>query len=260
MIKRILSDLRKYLPYSIKAARYELKAEVAGSYLNWLWWIITPLCFMLLYTFIFGYVFNAKEQYFPIFIFIGLSIWEFFRASITNSVRIIKNNKMVISRVYMPKYVLLLVKLWVNAFKMMISVGVVFGMLMVYSVPVTINILFFLPVLAVVFCITFGIACYIMHYGVFVTDMANVISLGLRMLMYLTGVFYNLETRIPVYGELLNKFNPVAFLISSMRRCLIYESAPTFELFFIWSAIGVGLSYLGMKKIYKEENGYLKVI
>ena len=42
----------------------ELKSEVADSYLNWLWWIIEPICFMLIYTFIFGYVFKNSEQYF----------------------------------------------------------------------------------------------------------------------------------------------------------------------------------------------------
>lgn len=260
MLKRIITDIKKYLPYSIKAAKCELKAEVAGSYLNWLWWILNPLCFMLLYTFIFGYVFNAREQYFPVFIFIGISMWDFFRICINNSVKIIKRNKNIISRVYMPKYVLLLTLMWVNGFKMIISFMIVVAMMVVFAVPVSINVLWFFPILFVLLMVTFGLSCYVLHFGVFVADMNNVINLGMRMLMYFTGIFYNVETRIPVYGKLLNTFNPVAFLISSMRESLIYQSTPDFKLLTVWGLLGIALSYLGIKKIYREENGYVKVI
>lgn len=260
MLERTINDLKKYLAFSIKMAKYELRAEVAGSYLNWLWWIITPLSFMLLYTFVFGYVFNASEPYFPIFIFIGIAIWDFFRASLTNSVNVIKRNKMIISRVYMPKYILLLILLWKNAFKMMIAFGIVFAMMLVYSVPISINVLYFFPILFVIFCVTFGFSCFVMHYGVFIADMANVMSLFLRMLMYLTGIFYNVETRIPEYGAILNTYNPMAFLISCMRECLIYEVRPDIIYFWFWAVIGMVISCLGIRKIYKEENGYLKVI
>ena len=83
MLKRFYIDLKKYFPYSLVSAKSQLKAEVANSYLNWLWWILDPLCFMLIYTFIFGYVFKAKEPYFTVFIFIGLSMWDFFNSMIT---------------------------------------------------------------------------------------------------------------------------------------------------------------------------------
>lgn len=260
MLNRIVYDIKKYFPYSIKAAKCELKAEVAGSYLNWLWWILNPLCFMLLYFFIFGYVFNAKEPFFPIFIFIGLSIWDFFRIGINNSVKLIKRNKNVISRVYLPKYILVLTLMWVNGFKMMISFGIVAIMMVFFAIPISINAFFFIPILFVLFCITFGLSCFVMHFGVYIADMANVINLGMRMLMYFTGIFYNVETRIPRYGGILNTYNPVAFLISSMRKCLIYETPPDLLPFVAWAIIGIVLSYLGIRKIYKEENGYVKVI
>jgi len=260
VIKRTFKDIRNYIGYSFEAAKCELKSEVAGSYLNWLWWIINPFCFMLIYTFVFGFVFSAAEPFFPIFIFIGISIWDFFRITITNSVKIVKKNSMVISRVYMPKYMLLVVQLFVNLFKMMISFGIVILMMIVFAVPITANVLFFFPILIVLFLNTFGLACFVMHFGVFVADMANVVTLGLRMMMYVTGIFYNIEKRIPVFGEILNKYNPVAFLISSMRDCLIYSTTPDLIGLLIWLGIGLLLSYLGIKTVYAAENGYVKVI
>ena len=95
-MKRFFNDLKKYGKYAWFSAKSELKSEVANSYLNWLWWVLDPFCFMLIYTFIFGYVFKASEQYFPIFIFIGLSMWDFFNRCVTNSINIVKNNKAIV--------------------------------------------------------------------------------------------------------------------------------------------------------------------
>ena len=51
IMNRFKSDFKKYFAYAKFSARSDLKSEVASSYLNWLWWIIDPMLFMLVYTF-----------------------------------------------------------------------------------------------------------------------------------------------------------------------------------------------------------------
>ena len=260
MIKRAINDISKYFRYSIVSAKAQLKAEVAGSYLNWIWWVLEPFCFMLIYTFIFGYVFNSREQYFPIYIFSSLTLWNFFSKTVQSSVRMIKANKQIVSKVYFPKYILLLTKMWVNAFKMMISFAIVVGMLVVFRVPITWNAFFFIPILLTLGLFTFGCGCFLMHFGVYVNDLYNVIHILMRMMLYITGIFYDLEKRIPEYGALLNRYNPVAFLLSNMRSCLIYGRTPHLKGLLIWFAVSLLLSIAGIRKIYKEENSYVKAI
>ena len=89
-MKRFWSDLKKHNGYALYAAKAELKAEVASSYLNWIWWVLEPLCFMIIYSIVFGYIFNAREQYFSVFIFIGITAWDFFSRNLRNSVRMVK--------------------------------------------------------------------------------------------------------------------------------------------------------------------------
>ena len=67
---RFINDVKKYYNYTIYSAKSELKSEVSNSYLNWIWWVLEPLCFMMIYAFVFGVVFNSKEEYFLAFIFI----------------------------------------------------------------------------------------------------------------------------------------------------------------------------------------------
>ena len=167
MFKRFYADMKKYYRYSIVAAKAQLKTEVADSYLNWIWWILDPLCFMLIYTFIFGYVFKSSEQYFPVYIFIGLSLWTFFNKTLQGSVKIVKSNKAIVSKVYFPKYILILTRLWVNAFKMMVSFGIVIAMMIFFRIPVTLNVLYAPLILIVLGLQTFGLSCFIMHYITF---------------------------------------------------------------------------------------------
>lgn len=260
MLRRLRQDIKKYYRYSVVSAKAKLKAEVANSYLNWLWWILDPLCFMLIYTFIFGYVFQTKEQYFPVFIFIGLSIWDFANRTLIASVKVVKLNKATVSRVYFPKYVLLLTKIWINGFKMMISFGVVLLMIVVNRISLSWNVLFFFPILLTLVLFTFGSACFLMHYGVYVEDLSNVLNVFLRFVFYATGIFYKVETRIPQYGALLNRVNPLAFLISAMRQSLIYCETPDWKLLLFWLMFSGLLALAGVNKVYKEENSYVKAI
>jgi len=266
MINRFFTDIRKYFPFSVVSARSQLKTEVASSYLNWIWWILDPLCFMLIYTFIFGYVFNSKEQYFPVFIFVGLSMWNFFNNTIKSSVRIVKRNKSVVSRVYFPKYILVLAQLLADAFKMMISFGIVVLMMVFFKIPVSWNVLYFIPIILTLMLFTFGCSCIVMHFGVYVEDLANVINIGLRFLFYLTGIFYNIKEKIknvgPYHnvGAYLNELNPLASLITAMRDCLIYSRMPDLKFLGIWFGISLVLSICGIVLVYKQENSYLKAV
>ena len=261
MFKRFIKDIRKYFRYSVVSARSQLRSEVANSYLNWLWWVLEPFCFMLIYTFMFGYVFGAKEPYFPVFIFIGISMWDFFNRMLKGSVKIVKNNKSIVSKVYLPKYILVLTKLWVNGFKMLVSFGIVLSMMFLWNVPFTKNILYFGPILVLLMFFAFGCSCWVMHYGVFVEDLSNVVNIALRMLFYLTGIFYNVSKRIPApYGEAMTKYNPMAFFLESMRNALLYGKAPHRKLMLVWLIVSLLLCWTGIRKIYKNENSYVKSI
>ena len=66
-MKRFASDIKKYWNYMVYEAKSQLKAEVANSYLNWIWWILEPLCLMLIYAFVFGFLFKHKEENYNVF-------------------------------------------------------------------------------------------------------------------------------------------------------------------------------------------------
>ena len=148
-MKRFITNIKRYFKYAVYSAKADLKSEVAGSYLNWLWWILDPLCFMMIYIFVASVVFKSSEPYFPVFIFIGLTVWDFFNKTVNASVKIVSNNRGIVTKIYIPKYILILQKTFVNMFKMMISWLLVFGLMIICKVPFQTTFLWFIPLLII---------------------------------------------------------------------------------------------------------------
>lgn len=266
-MRKFFYNIRKYFKYAIYSAKAELKSEVADSYLNWLWWVIEPICFMLIYYFVFGVIFPNNEKYFASFVFIGLSAWEFFNRMINGSVKLIINNRDLVTKVYIPKYILLLSKSFTYLFKLGISLLIAFALMFYQGVPFTWHFLLFIPILIILYLLSFGIGLLLMHFGVSFNDLANLTEIGLRMVFYVSGVFYNITSRLgnrhvgPIkIGGFLLKANPVAFCMDSLRRVMLYAKLPDFKFLLIWLVISILLCAWGVHVIHKNENSYAKVI
>lgn len=260
-MKKFFNNIKKYNKYAIRSAKAELKSEVADSYLNWLWWIIEPLCFMLIYTFIFGVVFKNNQPYFASFVFIGLTAWDFFNRMVSGSVKLIINNRDLVSKVYLPKYILLLSKSYTYLFKMGISLIITFGLMLFQGATITWHALLIIPILIILYIISFGIGLILMNYGVSLNDLGNLTNIGLRMVFYLSGIFYNIRERLNgLVQYILLRGNPVAFCMDELRKVLLENKLPSFEGLGFWLLIGLALCAFGVHIIHKNENSYAKVI
>ena len=125
MKKNFFANIKKHNKYAVYQAKAELKSEISNSYLSWIWWILDPLFFMLIYTFVVVIVFKNNQPGFPVFVFLGLTAWDLFSKIVTGSVKTVKNNIGIVQKVYMPKYIFLLSKSFVFLFKFMISLALV---------------------------------------------------------------------------------------------------------------------------------------
>ena len=249
------------MPYAKYATKSGLKSEVDSSHLSWLWWILDPILFMLVYWFIFMVIFGQKKEYFHIFVFVGLSMWNLFNKTVSGSVRIVAANRAVVTKVYIPKYFLIIILLFQNLFKMMISFGIVIVMMLWSHVPVSYNVIYVIPIFVDLILITFGVSAILAHFGVFFDDLKNITNVGLRILFYMSGIFYVITDRVnEAIATLLLKVNPVGFLIDACRSSLVYCETPHRRLILLWFVIGAVLSAIGVAIIYKNENNYVKVI
>ena len=260
-MRHFLHDLQRYYRYIFYSAKCMLKQEVANSFLNWVWLILNPILFMLVYAFVQIVVFGNKTPYLASFIFVALTAWNFFNACIGSSVRMMKRYQGIISKVYVPKFVFLLSNMMVNGFKMLVSFTITLVSIWIYQVPFSPLMFWSVPYLLLLFLVSFGLSCILLHVGVFIDDLANIVQIALRMLFFLSGVFYDLEGRLGGLGGVLaERLNPVAHVIVQLRRVMLYNTPPDLRWFLLWTAAGLLLTAIGVSLIYRYERRYVKSI
>lgn len=260
-IKKFCGDIKKYRQYMIYAAKTDLKAEVADSYLNRLWWLLEPFFNMIVYVIVFGSLMGSNVENYATFIFSALLMWSFFSKTINYSVKAVRNNKDIITKVYIPKFVILLSNMFLNMFKLLFSMTVLVVMMIIFRIHVGVNTLWFIPAYIVMMLLSFGLGMIFMHFGVYVDDLSYAIGILINMLMFLSGIFYDVMTTLPQpLNGLMMCLNPVAMLIDTMRNALIYNTASNLPLLGVWFLISVILCGIGVHIVYKNENGYVKIV
>lgn len=260
-VKRFIFDIKKYWEYISYASKAELKSEVSGSFLGWIWWILDPLLFMMVYTFVVSFVFERGGNDFPIFVFVGLTAWNFMNSTVSNSVKIIVSFRSIISKVYLPKFVLILVRMYKNLIKLGISFMLVFLLMIFFRVDYSWKLIFLIPIVVVHTIVTFSISVFVAHIGVFVADSVNIVNVILRFLFYVSGILYSVAERIPEpFQTIMLHVNPIASIIQEYRNVIMYQTYPSLYYLVYWLVIGVVLSLIFLKMMYRYENTYVKVV
>ena len=254
-------NLKKYIQYIVYAAKADLKAEVANSYLNRLWWILEPFCNMLVYVIVFGHIMGNNIESYATFVFSALIMWNYFSHIINYSVKCVRNNRDIVTKIYVPKYILLLTNMVLNFIKMLFSLVVLLVMLLIFKIEIHWAILYIIPCYALMLLISFALGMIFLHYGVFIDDLAYAVGILLNMLMFLSGVFYEVITSLSEpLNQMLMCLNPVAMFIDSMRNALLYNRIVNVPLIVIWIILSLLIAYVGIHIVNKNENGYVKVI
>lgn len=260
-IKRFFKDLIRYWQYIVYSAKADLKAEVANSYLNRLWWLLEPFFNMLVYVVVFGRVMGQSIENYATYVFCALLMWNYFSKTVNYSVKCVRNNRDIVTKVYVPKYVLLLSNMVLNLYKLLFSLIVLIGMMVIFQVQIGWNLFWVLPAYALMILFSFGVGMIFLHYGVYVDDLAYAVGILLQMEMFLTGIFYDTISSLKTpLNMLLMSLNPAALFIDVMRNALLYNKATNLPLLAVWFVLAFLITCIGVHTVYKNENGYVKVV
>lgn len=259
LIKTVYKDLLKYKDYIIYISRSEMKAESAGSFFGYLWWVLDPLMYMLIYMLIVMVIFQRGDQTFPIFVFCALIPWKWTMTVIANSADSIKGKSGILQQVYFPKFIFPLVRLIIQTVKFFFGLILLLIMVKLFKIKFTLYILGFFLIFFTHFIFLFSITLFVSHLGVFFKDIKNIIGFASRLWFYLSPGLYGLD-RVPEKLRFIWMVNPITTFFESYRNVFMYGKPPLYLPLFVWTIISLVLIYLGLANLYKYDKNYMKVI
>lgn len=260
-MKLFVQDLRKYKGYIIASIKSQLKAELANSWLGCLWWILEPTLSMLLYMFVFTIIFHRTTTYIVAFILVGITYWRFFNSTVMSSITLVKRYRSVLTKIYLPKYVLVINLIGVNGFKLLCSYVPIIALMLYYRVQLSIHIFTIIPLTILLFLLTFGVSCWFMHIGVYIEDFHRLMQFVLQAVFYASGVFYPIvDTLSPFLSNILLTFNPMSLILYEVRNVLLYATPCDWLYTAVYFGISILLGMTGIFIIYHKENEYIKIV
>ncbi|MDE6714564.1 MAG: ABC transporter permease [Lachnospiraceae bacterium] len=260
-IKRFWGDMARYWQYMTFAASADLRAEVANSYLNRLWWLLEPLFSMLVYVVVFGRIMGRSVENYATYVFSALLMWTFFSKTINYSVKCVRNNRDIVTKVYVPKHVLLISNMLLNMYKLVFSLIILVPMLILFKVNIGLFVFWLIPAYILMILLSFGAGMILLHFGVYIDDLAYAVTILLQMMMFLSGIFYDVITSLPKpLNTMMLAVNPVSMFVDTMRNALLSNYISNVPLLAVWIVLSLELCYVGVHIVYKNENGYVKVV
>lgn len=259
MMNLILKDLKKYKDFVLFHVHVNIKLKVSNTILGYLWWLIDPFMQMLVYTFIVVFIFDRGGKDYPLFVFCGLLSWKWLSSTVTYSAGSIKANANILNQVYLPKFIFPLQECISNLYKFCFGLFVMVIMMAFFRVSPSIHNLEIILVIAVNFLFIYGLSLHLTHYGVFIADIKNILSHALRIWWYISPGIYNL-TAIPEKYRGIFWLNPNTVFFESYRNVLLYHRSPYYSQLLIWFVISLIMTYFGLKKLYRHDRHYSKMI
>ncbi|KPV96541.1 Teichoic acid translocation permease protein TagG [Pseudoalteromonas sp. P1-9] len=200
----------------------KLKAQSNVMVLSYLWWVIEPLIYGILFYFIFNLMMFQKSENFFIFILIGKVHFLWFSKSVIAGANSIIENKGLISQRVIPKYVFPLVNCQELLLKQVISLLTLIAIVLCFGYSVSITWLQLVPLTLTMYGFICGISLIASVFVTYAQDFRVIIQMAMMGLMFTSGIFWDINMiDDQQVQQVLFTYNPLAALIDSYRQILL---------------------------------------
>jgi len=250
--------------------RQMIKREVIGRYrgsmLGIVWSFFNPVFMLLVYTFVFSVVFQARwgggtenKSEFAILIFSGMIVHSLFAECISRAPGLILSNVSYVKKVVFPLQILPVITLGAALFHTLISVGVLLLFYALTHTQFNWTVVYLPLVILPYLLLILGISWFLAATGVFLRDVGQTTGILVTVLLFLSPVFYPVEAMPESYRPLLY-LNPLTFTIEQVRDILIWNRGPDWAGLALDMLAGTSIACAGLFWFQKARKGFADVL
>ncbi|MDO5290472.1 MAG: ABC transporter permease [Pseudomonadota bacterium] len=250
-----------------RLARRDIVARYRGSFGGLLWAVVTPLVMLVVYTFVFSVIFNARwgtgaeqdKAQFAVVLFAGLLVHGLLSEVLNAAPGMVGAHANYVKKVVFPLEVLPIIQWCVSMFQCLIGVVVLLaaGWVLNGTLPATAPLI--VLVLLPLSLITLGLAWFLASLGVYVRDVGQVTQVFTSILLFVSPVFFPVSAIPEEFREPI-RFNPLTFLIEQAREVLVWGRWPDVAGLLAYTAGALVVAWLGYAWFQATRKGFADVL
>jgi len=277
-LREYVTEVWRRRSFIYSMARFRIESENQQNSLGMFWVILKPLLNALVYGAVFGVLIGTQGRppHFVEFLIIGVFVFEFFSQAWTAGGRAITNNGALVQSLAFPRMVLPLAAVTERFLKFLPTVAIMLVFLLVTKNPISWHWLLIIPLFALYFVFTCGLALVTARLAVHWRDLNNFLPFITRFFFYTTGIFFSIEERFgprPVSAAdpngyeghpwlvTITDYQPVHEFLSLARAALL--DGPFYDIngtYWIYATLwALGLFAFGVWFFWRAEERYGRV-
>jgi len=230
----------------------DFKQKYKRTILGMGWSLLYPLLTLFIQRLVFLHIFGHSTPHYTIYLFAGNLVWSYFREATIGGMNALVSNSHIFSKVNVPKYIFVLTKNVSALINFGLTLIIFFLFVIMDELPFSWS---FFSIIVPITCLVIfnlGAGMILSALYMFFRDISYLYDVFLTLLMYLSAIFYNVNT----FSESIQKLfllNPIYCYIKYFRVAIIEAAIPSFSFNVLCIAYALIVFALG-SFIYKKYN------
>jgi ABC-2 type transport system permease protein len=200
--------------------RKELKVKYKNSALGFVWSLLNPALYLVVFYVVFQIILQNKTPYFAIFLLAGLLPWNLFSTGLGGATGSIVVNAGLVGKVWFPREILPLASIGAALVHFFLQLIVLFAALLVFRYQPGWGFLWLLvPALITLLVFTAALGIALSAVNVYMRDTSHLLELVLLAWFWMTPIVYQYQMVAKQLAD--NGLQPILFLLNPMTDIVI---------------------------------------
>ena len=212
-----------YLLWELTLTDFKLK--YSSTVLGFFWSLLNPLLIFAVLYVVFSIFIRIDVPQYPLFLFLGILIWNFFMDGTLNGMSSLVNKPNLIKKVYTSKPIIVLSACLNSFMTFILNLAVFFIFCIIFGAKIGLAALIFVIIISALFLIVLALSLILSAYYARYKDLRHIWAFLLNVGFWITPIVYP-TALVPKKYLSLYMLNPLARIITDSRQAVIYNSLP----------------------------------
>lgn len=211
----------RYWYLIVQFALKDFKIRYSHTVLGYVWSVLNPLIFTLIYYVVFSIFIRFEVINYPGYLLLGIVLWNFFSEGTSHGATSLLARGGIVTKIPMRRELIVYAAVLNALISFVINLVVLAVVLWVMGSPIRASMLTFPVVMADIVMLTLGISLLLAPIHVRYHDVGHLWVVLLQIGFWLTPIVY-VDTVVPERWRWLVDLNPMARILSHARESLIW--------------------------------------